>query len=282
VVAAYGMALAMKKSSENSEALFNEAYNTLASTRPTAVNLFWALDEMQKVFKDNKHLNNNELYEALKLKALEIHQDDIKKCEGMGKNGFEIFRDKSNVLTHCNTGQLATGGGGTAFNVIKYAFDRGKVNHVFADETRPLLQGSRLTSFELEKAGIPFSIIVDSAASVVMQQGKVDLVITGADRIAANGDAANKIGTYSVAIACKYHNIPFYVAAPTSTIDRNCPSGNNIKIEERHKNEIIEIMGKQITRHDYNVYAPAFDVTPNELISGIITEEQFHKPPYNF
>lgn len=282
VVAAYGIALALKDKHNNIQKAFENAYNELASTRPTAVNLFWALDEMKETFEQNKHLDSSQLYKALKSRAMEIHKDDIRKCEGMAQNGFEIFKDKYNVLTHCNTGQLATGGGGSAFNVIKYAFERGKVNHVFADETRPLLQGSRLTSFELEKAGIPFSIITDSAAAVVMQQGKVDLVITGSDRIVANGDAANKIGTYAVAIACKFHNIPLYVAAPTSTIDENCPSGKEIKIEERHKNEIIEIMGTQITRKDYNVYAPAFDVTPHELIAGIITEEKLHKPPYNF
>lgn len=203
-------------------------------------------------------------------------------CDKIGENGLQIFEKESVVLTHCNTGRLATGGEGTAFSVIKTGFQNGKVKFVYADETRPLLQGSRLTAFELSKNGIPFVINTDSTAAMLMKQNKIDLVITGADRIAKNGDSANKIGTYNLAVLCKHHNIPFYIAAPTSTIDKNCPDGDSIKIEERNKNEVIKINGVQITKENYEVYSPAFDVTPNELITGIITEEALHKPPYNF
>ena len=203
-------------------------------------------------------------------------------CTKIGENGFSIFQKKSNVLTHCNTGKLATGGDGTAFNVISYAFKKGMVNYVYADETRPLLQGSRLTAFELSKAGIPFSINSDSTAAFLMQKGKVDLVITGADRIALNGDSANKIGTYNLAVLCKYHNIPFYIAAPTSTIDLNCKIGDDINIEFRDKTELNSFRETRITSDEYDVYSPAFDVTPNELIAGIITEKKLHKAPYNF
>jgi methylthioribose-1-phosphate isomerase len=203
-------------------------------------------------------------------------------CDKMAENGLEVFSKNSRVLTHCNAGALATGGIGTAVGVIIYAFKKGFVDFVYADETRPLLQGSRLTAFELNKAGVPFAINVDSVAAVLMQKKKIDLVVTGADRIAANGDVANKIGTYSVAVNCKHHNIPFYVAAPSTTIDFNCPSGVQIKVEERSKDEIFRLGDTQITKEDYSVYAPAFDITPNQLISGIITEEKLFKPPFKF
>lgn len=185
------------------------------------------------------------------------------------------------MLTHCNTGFLATGGNGTALNIIRKAFENNLVEHVYADETRPLFQGSRLTAWELDNLGIPFSINTDSTAAVLMQKGLVDLVITGADRIAVNGDSANKIGTYNLAVLCRFHNIPFYIAAPGTTIDKKCMCGDNIKIELRSGKELTEIKGKQITK-DYPSYCPAFDVTPNELISAIITEKGIHKSPYNF
>lgn len=280
VTAAYGLALAMKDVSGGRDEQFNKAYKRLASTRPTAVNLFWALDAMKQVYEANK--GAEDLYAVLLSKAKEIHQDDIDKCNAMAENGLPIFKDDTVVLTHCNTGQLATGGGGTAFNVIRHAYTKGKVKFVYADETRPLLQGSRLTAFELEKAGIPFAINTDSTAAMLMKRGKIDLVITGADRIAANGDSANKIGTYNLAVLCKHHGIPFYIAAPTSTIDKACAAGEGIKIEERSKREITQIKGVQVTKDEYNVYSPAFDVTPNELIHGIITEEALHTPPYKF
>ncbi len=278
VAAAYGVALAFKNSAKD-DVLFKKVYTTLAETRPTAVNLFFALDRMKKIYEN---LSGNNVYEELLGEAKKIHNEDIEMCDAMAKNGLEIFKEKSVVLTHCNTGALATGGAGTALAVIKYAYENGMVEFVYADETRPLLQGSRLTAFELEKAGIPFSINVDSAAAFIIKNKKVNLIITGADRIAANGDSANKIGTYSLAVLAKHHGIPFYIAAPSSTIDKSCPTGEEIVIEERSKREVTEIKGVPVTKDSYNVFAPAFDVTPAELIAGIITEEKLFKFPYKF
>lgn len=281
ITAAYALALAMKNVSlENQKKIFDESYNRLASTRPTAVNLFFALNELKKVFELNSKSGN--IFQLLMDKAIEIHDDDKKLCDLIAQNGFQIFIKKSRVLTHCNTGSLATGGNGTALNVIRNAFEKGMVEFVFADETRPLFQGSRLTAWELDKLKIPFSFNTDSTAAVLMQQGKVDLVITGADRIALNGDSANKIGTYNLAVLCSHHNIPFYVAAPSTTIDKNCKDGNEINIELRDRREVSFVGDKQITRDDYNVYSPAFDVTPENLITAIITEKGVHKAPYNF
>lgn len=280
VAAAYGVALAFKTKADNPKSHFEKVYQRLYKTRPTAVNLFWALKKMRDVFEASGKSEN--IFDLLINEAKLIHKDDIEKCEGMARNGLEIFDTPKTVLTHCNTGQLATGGGGTAFYVFKKAFEKGLVKFVYADETRPLLQGSRLTAFELEKAGIPFKINTDSTAAVLMAQGKIDLVITGADRIASNGDAANKIGTYNLAVLCSHHNIPFYIAAPTSTIDTSLKSGEEIKIEERSKEEIIKIKDTLVTKEEYDVYSPAFDVTPNNLIAGIITEEALHKPQYDF
>ena len=281
ITAAYALALALKNvSAENKRKVFNESYNRLASTRPTAVNLFYALNELKKVFEQNS--NSENIFHLLLDKAIEIHDDDIKLCEQIAQNGFRIFDKKCKVLTHCNTGALATGGNGTALNVIRNAFEKGMIEFVYADETRPLFQGSRLTAWELEKLSIPFSFNTDSTAAVLMQQGNVDLVITGADRIALNGDSANKIGTYNLAVLCKHHNIPFYIAAPSTTIDKNCVSGKEIKIELRDKREVSYVGDKQITSTDYDVYSPAFDVTPGELITAIITEKGIHKAPYNF
>ncbi len=278
IAAAYGIVVAMKDDTD--ETTFNKAFERLAKTRPTAVNLFFALDEMKKTFLQFK--NSPELYTKLLEKAKAIHQSDIKMCNDIGANGLPIFTKKMNVLTHCNTGALATGGSGTAFSVIKKAYENNLVNFVYADETRPLLQGSRLTAFELAKNKIPFAIITDSTAAFLMQQGKVDLVITGADRITSNGDSANKIGTYSLAVLCKHHNIPFYIAAPNTTFDYDCTSGKEIIIEERDKAEISKIKNVQVTKEEYDIYSPAFDVTPNELITGIITETKLYKYPFNF
>jgi methylthioribose-1-phosphate isomerase len=280
VAAAYAIALGMKKTKGKDEVHFAKVFNRLQITRPTAVNLFWALEKMKSDF--DKCNSNENIYRVLLHRAKGIHQDDILRCDGIADNGLNIFNKKSVVLTHCNTGQLATGGGGTAFYIIKKAFKNNLIEFVYADETRPLLQGSRLTAFELEKAGIPFMINTDSTAAFLMKQNKIDLVITGADRIAANGDSANKIGTYNLAVLCKYHKIPFYIAAPTSTIDKNCKDGTKIKIEERDKREVTEINGIQITKNEYHVYSPAFDITPAELITGIITEKKLNTPPYKF
>lgn len=279
VAAAYAIALSFKGKSTKDDELFGKVCERLARTRPTAVNLFWAISEMKNRYYS---LTDDNIFSELLKKAKSIHQDDVAKCKAIAQNGQEIFTKKSVVLTHCNTGQLATGGSGTAFSVIQTAHQNGLVEMVYADETRPLLQGSRLTAFELEKSEIPFKIITDSTAAFLMKQGIVDLVITGADRIAANGDSANKIGTYSLAVLSHHHNIPFYIAAPTSTIDKTCSHGNLITVEERSSKEITEIGNTKITKEEYDVYSPAFDITPNELICGIITEQKMYKPPYSF
>lgn len=280
IAAAYATALAFKNKSNYSPNFFKKILHRLSKTRPTAVNLFWALNRMQIVY-DNCS-TKSKIYNNLLNEAKKIHSEDVEMCNRIAMNGQLIFHDKLNVLTHCNTGKLATGGEGTALSIILLAFKNKKVKHVYVDETRPLFQGSRLTAFELFKAGVPFSINTDSTAAFLMQQKKVDIVITGADRISLNGDTANKIGTYNLAVLCKHHNIPFYIAAPTSTIDKRCDSGKNIVIELRDKSEINSYKTKQITSNNYEVYSPAFDITPNDLITGIISEKGLHLPPFNF
>jgi methylthioribose-1-phosphate isomerase len=280
ISAAFAIALSFKNISSNQSEHFNKVYKRLASTRPTAVNLFYALDRMKKVF--NSISDHSNTYQILIDEAIAIYNFEEHCSSKMAEIGANIFTKKSNVLTHCNTGALATSGFGTAFAVIKRAYDEGYVNHVYADETRPLLQGLRLTTFELEKNGIPFTVQTDSTAAVLMQQGKVDLVITGADRIALNGDSANKVGTYNLAVLCNYHNIPFYIVAPTTTIDRKIPTGDEIEIEYRNGSEILSINGNQIADPHTNTFSPAFDVTPSHLIKGIITEEDIYFFPYNF
>ena len=281
ITAAYSLALSQKDIEPQSVvAKFEAAYQRIKSTRPTAVNLFFALNRMRKIFEENK--TSKDIYQILLTEAKKIHHEDIDKCRKIGENGLMIFKKKSTVLTHCNTGKLATGGDGTAFSVIKKGFESNLVEFVYADETRPLLQGLRLTTFELERSGIPFAVQTDSMAAVLMQQNKIDLVITGADRIALNGDSANKIGTYNLAVICNYHNIPFYIAAPTTTIDRQIATGAEIEIEFRNKKEILSINGNPITPDNYNAFSPSFDVTPSHLISGIITEERVNFFPYNF
>jgi methylthioribose-1-phosphate isomerase len=281
IAAAYALALSLKNfRNNNNDESFNKAYDRLARTRPTAVNLFAALNAIRSVYDSQK--KSADIYKILLAKAIEIHNDDIEHCRKIGVNGLRIFTKKSNLLTHCNTGKLATGGEGTAFSVIKTGYEKGLVNYVYADETRPLLQGLRLTAFELEHSGIPFSVLSDSMAASLMKDNMIDLVITGADRIALNGDSANKIGTYSLAVLCNYHNIPFYIAAPSTTIDRTILTGADIKIEFRDKSEILNFSDHQISPAHYNAYSPAFDVTPSHLIKGIITEEDVFSFPYNF
>jgi methylthioribose-1-phosphate isomerase len=296
IAAGYALALSIKNADpQNAEKKFEEAYNRIKSTRPTAVNLFTALDEVRMIFREsinssvlssevtrNPSLNGKDIYNIVLNKAKEIHREDFEKCRKIGENGSKIFKKKSTVLTHCNTGSLATGGDGTALSVIKNGFEKGLVEFVYADETRPLLQGLRLTAFELEHSGIPFAVQSDSMAAVLMQQHKIDVVITGADRIALNGDSANKIGTYNLAVLCNFHNIPFFIAAPTTTIDRNIATGEEIAIEYRNKNEILSINGNKLAPEYYQVFSPAFDVTPAYLISGIITEDKIYFFPYNF
>ena len=280
IAAAYGLAISLKNVESDYESKFNSAYNRLYKTRPTAVNLFKALEDLKGLFE--KISDKNTAYQILLNRAIEIHQQDEEFCTKIGRNGLALFKQKSNVLTHCNTGKLATGGIGTAFGIIKTAYENGLVNHVFADETRPLLQGLRLTAFELDKNGIPFSLQTDSSAAELLKQGKVDLIITGADRIALNGDSANKIGTYTLAVLANHHKIPFYIAAPSSTIDRKIATGEQIEIEYRNKKELFYIQDNLITTDHFNAFTPAFDVTPAHLISGIITEEGLFTFPYNF
>ncbi len=225
---------------------------------------------------------SEDIYKLLSDKAAEIHNDDIEKCRRIGLNGLKIFKKRSSIITHCNTGRLATGGDGTAFNIIKTGYEHDLVELVYADETRPLLQGSRLTAYELDKSGIPFQLLPDSAAAALLKSGKIDLAVTGADRIALNGDTANKIGTYNLAVICYHHDIPFYVAAPTTTIDRTILTGDEIIIEMRDKKELFEVNGNSVVPLKYNAFTPAFDVTPSHLITGIITEEDVFNFPFNF
>ncbi|PCJ16675.1 MAG: S-methyl-5-thioribose-1-phosphate isomerase [Candidatus Cloacimonadota bacterium] len=275
VTAAYTYALAFKNKPFSSD-YANLVKETLNSTRPTAVNLFWAVSEMEKVAKFCK----KNLYTTLLNHAKKIHADDITMNKKIGANALDLFPKKLKVLTHCNAGSLATGGYGTALGVIYSAFSKNLIEKVWVDETRPFLQGARLTAYELEKAGVPNTLICDNMSASLMAKGEIDLVVVGSDRIAKNGDVANKIGTYAVAVLAQYHKIPFYVAAPSSTIDFNIACGNDIPIEERAKSELGIFNGKQIVYDLDNIYNPGFDVTPNHLVSGIITEEKVHYYPY--
>jgi len=258
---------------------FEEICDTLAETRPTAVNLFWAIERMKRKFEEVSELPVPQIKQALITEARRMYVEDIAACEAMGANGAALLPANGAVLTHCNAGALATCGYGTALGVIRSAVDSGKKLHVFADETRPFLQGSRLTAWELMKDGIPTTVISDNMAGALMRQGKIGAVIVGADRIAANGDVANKIGTYTVAVLAKEHGIPFYVAAPFSTIDLETPTGDQIPIEQRSAREITHFAGKQIAPDGVKVENPAFDVTPNRYVSAIITERGVARPP---
>jgi len=269
VAAAYGVVLGAER--------IDETIKLLASTRPTAVNLFWALQRMKRCAKDYQGM---ELKKALLKEAMLIHEDDKKKCRQIGEYGASLIKDGDTILTHCNAGALATGGIGTALSPIYIAKEQGKKIKVFADETRPLLQGARLTTWELKQAGIEVTLICDNMAAMVMKQGKIDLVIVGADRIVKNGDVANKIGTYGVAILAKEHHLPFYVAAPTSTLDFSLDDGWQIPIEEREAEEITSGFGKRTAPEGINVYSPAFDITPNKFITAIITENGIAYQPF--
>lgn len=285
IAAAYGAYIGIKDSKADSfedfYKEFNETKDYLANSRPTAVNLFWALDRMDKKVLESKALSINEIKDALEKEAILIHKEDEETCRKIGENGIEILKDGMTILTHCNAGRLATAKYGTALAPIYVAKEMGMDIKVFADETRPLLQGSRLTAFELMEAGVDVTLITDNMAAMVMGEGKIDAVIVGTDRVAANGDVANKIGTYGVALLAKAHNIPFYVAGPLSTIDLETPTGAEIPIEERDPMEIINGFGKQTGPSNVKVYNPAFDVTPNELVTGIITEKGIARPPYD-
>ena len=252
----------------------------LATSRPTAVNLFWALDRMKATAEANKDKDVLQLKQILLAEAQKIIDEDKAMCRAIGRNGAELISDGDTILTHCNAGGLATADYGTALAVMFTAHEQGKSIKVFADETRPLLQGARLTTWELMQAGINVTLICDNMAAQVMKEGKIDCVIVGADRIAANGDTANKIGTYSVAVLAKEHKIPFYVAAPTSTLDMSLATGHLIPIEQRGAEEITEGFGKRTAPEGVKVYSPAFDVTPARLIDAIITEKGIARAPY--
>lgn len=278
IAAAWGVVLAARQN--NNKDFVTSAIERLAHTRPTAVNLFWALEQMRAVVASS--LEGETLVTELENLAAKIQADDEDSCRLMAEHGCTVFTKKSRVLTHCNTGTLAVTGEGTALAVIREAHRRGLVEIVFADETRPLFQGLRLTAFELKMSEIPFKLQVDSAAALSIKENKIDLVITGADRIAANGDSANKVGTLMLAILCRYYGIPFYIAAPFSTIDPLTKSGDEIPIEQRSGEEILSYAGTSIGTPGTPVYAPAFDVTPADLITGIITERGVFTYPYNF
>jgi len=252
VAAAYGLALAAERGED-----LDAAYDVLASSRPTAINLRWALDELRD--------------EPTPERARALHEQEVARCRLMGQHAAELVSPGARLLTHCNTGGLATGGYGSALGAVRAAWDAGLVEHVWVDETRPLLQGGRLTAWELDALGIPFSVIVDGAAAAFVARGEVDVVFTGADRIAANGDVANKVGTYGLAVAASHHDVPFVVVAPTSTLDPDTPTGADIPIEERDPREVS-------TR--FPARNPAFDVTPAALVTAIVTEVGVHRAPY--
>ena len=287
VSAAMGLALGASQSVGASvsdlEYDFKFMCKVMEATRPTAVNLFWAVERMRAALARAKAENHDveEIRNRLTAEALKIFQEDIDSNRALGKFGGELIADGDTVLTHCNAGALATAGDyGTALGVVRGAIDAGKRVAVIADETRPFLQGSRLTAWELAKDNIPVTVITDNMAGHVMKQGKVDCVVVGADRIAANGDAANKIGTYMVAVLAKQHDIPFYVAAPISTIDLETKSGEDIPIEERDSREVTHLREQQLAPDGVEVHNFAFDVTPNELIAAIITDRGVARAPY--
>jgi len=284
VAAAMGIALGVKNSKAETGADLKKDFDQIADligkTRPTAVNLFWAIGRMKDKFEYLRMRPVPQIKEALIEESQRMHAEDIAANQAMGRHGATLMPSSGGVLTHCNAGALATAGYGTALGVIRAAVEQGKKIHVYADETRPFLQGSRLTAWELMKDGIPTTVISDNMAGVMMKQGKIGAIVVGADRIAANGDVANKIGTYTVAILAKEHGIPFYVAAPFSTIDLNTPDGSKIPIEERNAKEVTHIAGKQMVPDGVSVENPAFDVTPAKYIAAIITERGVVREPY--
>jgi methylthioribose-1-phosphate isomerase len=284
VAAAMGIALGVKNSkAENFADLkkdFDQICETIRQTRPTAVNLFWAIRRMTEKFESLRNRPVAEIQQALIEESQRMHAEDIAANQAMGRHGATLMPSSGGVLTHCNAGALATAGYGTALGVIRAAVEQGKKIHVYADETRPFLQGSRLTAWELMKDGIPTTVISDNMAGVMMQQGKIGAIVVGADRIAANGDVANKIGTYTVAVLAKEHGIPFYVAAPISTVDLATPDGSKIPIEQRNAREVTHIAGKQMVPNGVGIENPAFDVTPAKYVTAIITERGIARAPY--
>jgi methylthioribose-1-phosphate isomerase len=284
VAAAMGIALGVKNSkAENAADLkkdFDQICEAIRQTRPTAVNLFWAIRRMKEKFESLSSRSIAQIQQGLIEESQRMHAEDIAANQAMGRHGATLMPSSGGVLTHCNAGALATAGYGTALGVIRAAVEAGKKIHVYADETRPFLQGSRLTAWELMKDGIPTTVISDNMAGVMMQQGKIGAIVVGADRIAANGDVANKVGTYTVAILAKEHGIPFYVAAPISTVDLETPDGSKIPIEQRNKKEVTHIAGKQMVPNGVEIENPAFDVTPAKYVTAIITEHGIARAPY--
>lgn len=293
VTAAMGIALGLKLASQSSapgdegekdektlRASMDQVCELMRMTRPTAVNLFWAIERMKSRFEELIPAGRERLVEGLEQEAIEILKEDIAINRRMGKHGAELVPDGARVLTHCNAGALATAGYGTALGVIRAAVESGKKVEVYVDETRPLLQGARLTTWELAKDGIPVTLITDNMAGHLMAKKKIDLVVVGSDRIAANGDVANKIGTYSVAVLAREHGIPFYAVAPTSTFDLSIPSGDQIPIEQRNPEEVTHIEGVQIAPDGIGVENPAFDVTPNRYVTAIVCENGVARAPF--
>jgi methylthioribose-1-phosphate isomerase len=287
VAAGMGIALGMRRSTAkgtNQFAVeFQKLCDLMAATRPTAVNLFWAIDRMKRAFAAGAQAGESpeEISKRLDREAMAIHDEDVANCRAMGGHGAAMVPDGSRVLTHCNAGALATAGYGSALGVIRAAVEQGKKIAVFADETRPFLQGARLTAWELVRDGIETTVITESMAGPLMRAGEIDIVVVGADRIAANGDTANKIGTYTVAVLAHEHKIPFYVAAPLSTIDLNTPEGDQIPIEERDEREVSHLGSSRLTPIGAQIRNPAFDVTPFRYITGIVTERGILRPPYS-
>ena len=279
VAAAMGVAIGVQKS-ENPDADFDKICETLAATRPTAVNLFWGIERMKRLY----HSLNGESVETKREKmideAIKVREEDIAICREIGRHGASLVPDSKTVLTHCNAGALATAGYGTALGVIRAAWESGKKIDVFADETRPFLQGARLTAWELMQDGIPTTLITDNMAGHFLKSGRIGCVVVGADRIAANGDVANKIGTYSVAVLAKENGVPFYVAAPISTLDLTLADGSQIPIEERASAEVTSVFGVPVAPEGVGVCNPAFDVTPNKYVAGIITERGVARAPF--
>ena len=286
VAAAMGLALGVHRSkvtgASQLAAEFYKLCELMAATRPTAVNLFWAIERMKRIFAEavRSGQSPSEIRDAMVSEARRIHDEDVTSCKALGAHGSTVVPDRGHVLTHCNAGALATGGYGTALGVIRAAVESGKQVTVFADETRPFLQGARLTAWELLRDGIETTVITDSMAGPLMRDGRVDVVVVGADRIAANGDVANKIGTYTVAVLASEHGVPFYVAAPVSTIDLSTPDGSGIPIEERNEREVTHVGAKRMTPEGAGIWNPAFDVTPHTLVTGIITERGICRRPF--
>jgi methylthioribose-1-phosphate isomerase len=285
VAAGMGIALGVQNSKAEStgdlKRDFDQICDVIGKTRPTAVNLFWAIRRMQEKFERVRIRPIPQIKQALIEEAQRMHAQDIAANQAMGRHGATLMPASGGVLTHCNAGALATAGYGTALGVIRAAVEQGKKIHVYADETRPFLQGSRLTAWELMKDGIPTTVISDNMAGAMMRQGKIKAIVVGADRIAANGDVANKIGTYTVAVLAKEHGIPFYVAAPISTVDLACPDGSQIPIEQRDAKEVTHIAGKQMVPDGVSIENPAFDVTPAQYVAAIITEKGIARPPFD-